>query len=111
VAAASNTKSTANRRFLANWPAYSCTSAKVASVVSISSIAWWRSTRIACPPINADSRTLAPAASFTTSFPPGLEIGQDFFFGYPALPDLSRDFGAQLLKEIALQVKRKHAFG
>src|ERR1035441_8347732 len=46
VAAASNTTSTSSRRFRANWPAYSCTSAKVASVVRISSIAWWRSTQI-----------------------------------------------------------------
>jgi hypothetical protein len=30
---------------------------------------------VACPPISADSKTLASAASFTASLPPGLEVG------------------------------------
>ena len=111
VAAASSTRSTGSRFFLASCPAYSCTSARVAAVVKTSSTCGWPRTRRARPPIKAASKTLASAASFTARFSPQFEIGLDFFFRSSAGLEPPADFGAQFFKELAFQIDGESAFG
>src|SRR5438552_5959680 len=109
-ATARSSKSDGSRFFLARMRAYSSTSANVRPVVTTSWTLGCFRTRLACPPITADSSTLASAASLTTPLPPAGEVLQDFLFGN-ALPfQLVRDFSGKHGKQLALQIDRQGGF-
>src|SRR5450755_1281714 len=105
AAAARISTSTGKPFFRARTGTYSSTSAIVCSVVKISLTLGWPNTNRARPPMSADKRTLASAASFTACLSPAGEIFQNVLLGDPLLFQMKGNLGGEHGKKLALQIE------
>src|SRR6266545_1545258 len=83
----------------------------VLAVVTISARSGRARISAACPPVAAESRTLASATSRTPRLAPRLEVRFDVALARAATPELTPDFRAENREQFALQLDRQRDLG